>query len=86
MRFMAGDLSGGLVDGIDHSCWPIWRGKHRQPPARLSKSRVRIAGIHDSLCMASFGVARRLDAVPASNAFRVEWFHGSPMPQTQGVR
>jgi hypothetical protein len=27
---MAGDLSDELVDGIDGSCWPISRGKHRQ--------------------------------------------------------
>jgi hypothetical protein len=37
MIFMAGNLSDQLVDGLDHSCWPIWRGKYRQPPAENSK-------------------------------------------------
>jgi hypothetical protein len=55
MIFMAGDLSDFTVDGLDHSCWPIWRGKHRQPPANSSEIAVGVAETHCSLCMASFG-------------------------------
>jgi hypothetical protein len=39
---MAGDLSDELVDDVDHSCWPIWRGKHRQPPAENSTGKAEI--------------------------------------------
>jgi hypothetical protein len=45
---MAGDLSDELVDDVDHSCWPIWRGKHRQPPAENSENATGKAEIRCS--------------------------------------
>jgi hypothetical protein len=54
---MAGDLSAKQVDGLGHSCWPIWRGKHRQPPAEISEIAARKSETHCSMCMALFGFA-----------------------------
>jgi hypothetical protein len=80
---MAGNLSDDLVDGFDHSCWPIWRGKHRQPPAEIQgcgyESRDPLQFVHGirRLC------GRPFDAVAASNAFAVKWFHWQNAPQAE---
>jgi hypothetical protein len=75
MRFMAGNLSNGLVDGLDHSCWidlagqiPAASGREfkdaaiNRQPLQLMRSLLRLPG-------------RRLDADTTSNAFALERFH-----------
>jgi hypothetical protein len=54
---MAGDLSYGLVDGLGHCCWPIWRGRYGRLRQKASEIAAGKSETHCSLCKAFFGFA-----------------------------